>query len=180
MNTQIEPFWSAFRQTRIFPKKIFKKLGSPSFEYFYGCSTSCKTWDKSNEPILRKNVAIMDNQINQFWAFLAHFRTSKKFSKKFGPVTCQFWVVLVPKLQAKYKKKLMSQSWKKCCRNGRTHKSGHSGPFWAGKNFPKKFSCVSTYGPSTLCKISTTTTTTTTKTNESILRESAVIKTGRI
>ena len=37
----------------------------------------------------------------------------------------QFWELTVPQLHAKYETHLLSQSWEKCCRNGRTEKLSH-------------------------------------------------------
>ena len=41
----------------------------------------------------------------------------------------QFWVLMVPQLHAKYKKKIMTQSCKKCCSNRQMNKLSHFGPF---------------------------------------------------
>ena len=67
------------------------KLVSACFECFeylftYCHSTLCKMWDKSNEPILIKNPAIITEQISR--TIKGHFdpfcRTSRNFSKNFG------------------------------------------------------------------------------------------------
>ena len=89
----------------------------------YGPSTSCKIWDKSYEPILTKNATIMEKQIN---------RTIFLWSLNF-----------MQNIKETYETIL-----KKCCCNGRTHKSGHFWPFLAHfraifENFPKKFDSVS-------------------------------------
>ena len=83
-------------------QEFLKKLGSLSFEYV-SSSTSCKIWDKSNEPILRKNTATMNKQINRtILGLFDPFLHRQEFSQKIR--LCQFWVLIVPQLHAKYKK----------------------------------------------------------------------------
>ena len=72
---------------------------------------------------------------------------------------CQFWVLMVTQLYAKYEKKLMSQPWKKGCRNVEAHKSRRFepnlnraifGPILGERKFSPKISApsvLSTYGP---------------------------------
>ena len=105
-------------------KEFSQKNLVPPVLSTYGPSTSCKIWDKSNEPILRKNAAIMDEQIIwPFGAFWTVFTKARHFSKKFDSVSFEY---LWPLNCTQNIKKLMSQS-QKSCRNGWTHKSGHSG-----------------------------------------------------
>ena len=68
------------------------KMVSTCFECFeylftYGPSTSCKIWDKSNEPIVIKNSAIIQEQISRTIKS-GHFdpfcHTSRNSSKNFG------------------------------------------------------------------------------------------------
>ena len=64
-----------------------------------------------------------------------------------------------PITSCKISKKLMSQSWQKCCRNGQIDKLGHFLHFWPifgqARIFPKNLarSVMSTYGLSTSFKI---------------------------
>ena len=88
-----------FQTSENFLKKHF-----PSVLSTYGPSTSCKIWDKSNEPVLRKNAAIMDEQIN--WTILGFFGLISHKQKIFQKIPLgQFWVLMAPQLHAKFQTK---------------------------------------------------------------------------
>ena len=65
-------------------KDFSKNFGSVSFGYLWS-TNFIQNIKKTNQPILRKVLHYQTNeQIGPFWAFLAHFRASKNFLKKFG------------------------------------------------------------------------------------------------
>ena len=90
-------FWPIFRQARIFSINF-----APPVVITYAPSTSCKIWDKSNEPVLRKNAAKIGKLINQTILGLFGPLLKKEFLKKNW--LCQFWVFIVPTSCKVYKK----------------------------------------------------------------------------
>ena len=106
--------------------RIFSKNLAPSILSTYGPSTSCKIWDKSNEPILRKKCCnngrtYKSDHFGPIWPFFPQAIIFQKIQLR------QLWVLMAPQLLAKCLKKIMSQSWNKCCRNGWTNNSGFLG-----------------------------------------------------
>ena len=138
--------------------RIFSKNLAPSILSTYDPSTSCKIWDKSNEPILRKKCCnngrtYKSDHFGPIWPFFPQAIIFQKIQLR------QLWVLMAPQLLAKCLKKIMSQSWNKCCHNGWTNNSGYFGLSWPtfgqARISPKNsaLSVLSTFGPSTSYKI---------------------------
>ena len=75
-----------------------------------------------------KNAVVTNKHTN--WATLGLFGPllgKQEFSKKIQ--LCQFWVIMVPQLHAKYKKKQWANPEKSTDVNRQEHKSGNFDPF---------------------------------------------------
>ena len=91
-----------------FQAKIFPKNCAPSVLSIYGPSTFCKIWKKKfNSQFWEK--CCKNGQMGK----LAHFRASENFPKKFSSVSFKYLWSL--NFKQNIKKKLICQSWERCC-----------------------------------------------------------------
>lgn len=106
MNTQIRPLWAFLADFRV--SQNSSKKSAPSVLSIYGPSTFCKIWKKKfNSQFWEK--CCKNGQMGK----LAHFRASENFPKKFSSVSFKYLWSL--NFKQNIKKKLICQSWERCC-----------------------------------------------------------------